>query len=69
MRLEDMTGDTDASVCSAPPKSCRDVYPSGWEQAVQPAIEKVVKARRDELDWVLTDSKQVNKQDESPRKR
>jgi type VI secretion system protein ImpL len=36
-----------------------------WEQAVQPAIEKVVKARRDELDWVLTDSKQVNKQDET----
>jgi type VI secretion system protein ImpL len=41
-----------------------------WEQAVQPAIEKVVKARRDELDWVLTDSKrQVNKQDEISRKR
>ena len=33
---------------------------------MQPAIEQVVKARRDELDWVLTDSKrQVNKQDET----
>ncbi|MGL4430115.1 MAG: ImcF-related family protein [Silvania sp.] len=67
MRLEDMTGDTDASRLF----STTEVVPGmftrqAWEQAVQPAIEKVVKARRDELDWVLTDSKrQVNKQDET----
>lgn len=67
MRLEDMTGDTDASRLF----STSEVVPGmftrqAWEQAVQPAIEKVVKARRDELDWVLTDSKrQVNKQDET----
>ncbi len=67
MRLEDMTGDTDASRLF----SATEVVPGmftrqAWEQAVQPAIEKVVKARRDELDWVLTDSKrQVNKQDET----
>ncbi|HFF1648328.1 TPA: ImcF-related family protein [Escherichia coli] len=67
MRLEDMTGDTDAARLF----STAEVVPGmftrqAWEQAVQPAIEKVVKARRDELDWVLTDSKrQVNKQDET----
>jgi len=67
MRLEDMTGDTDASRLF----STTEVLPGmftrqAWEQAVQPAIEKVVKARRDELDWVLTDSKlQVNQQDEA----
>lgn len=58
MRLEDMTGDTDASRLF----STTEVVPGmftrqAWEQSVQPAIEKVVKARRDELDWVLTDSK------------
>lgn len=67
MRLEDMTGDTDASRLF----NTTEVVPGmftrhAWEKAVQPAIEKVVKARRDELDWVLTDSKrQVNKQDET----
>jgi len=67
MRLEDMTGDTDASRLF----STKEVVPGmftrqAWEQAVQPAIEKMVKARRDELDWVLTDSKhQMNKQDET----
>ena len=67
MRLEDMTGDTDASRLF----STTEVVPGmftrqAWEQAVQPAIEKVVKARRDELDWVLADSKrQMNKQDET----
>lgn len=66
MRLEDMTGDTDAARLF----STAEVVPGmftrqAWEQAVQPAIEKVVKARRDELDWVLTDSKRpVSKQDE-----
>ncbi len=67
MRLEDMTGDTDASRLF----STTEVVPGmftrqAWEQAVQPAIEKVVKARRDELDWVLTDSKrQAKTQDET----
>jgi len=37
-----------------------------WENAVQPAIEKVVKERRDEMDWVLTDSKKSASQQASP---
>lgn len=67
MRLEDMTGDTDASRLFSTTEIVPGMFTrQAWEQAVQPAIEQVVKARRDELDWVLTDSKrQVNKQDET----
>ncbi|MEJ4045047.1 ImcF-related family protein [Erwinia sp. SLM-02] len=67
MRLEDMTGDTDASRLFSTTKIVPGMFTrQAWEQAVQPAIEKVVKARRDELDWVLTDSKrQVTLQDET----
>lgn len=67
MRLEDMTGDTDAARLFSTTEIVPGMFTrQAWEQAVQPAIEKVVKARRDELDWVLTDSKlQMNKQDET----
>lgn len=67
MRLDDMTGDTDAARLFSTTEIVPGMFTrQAWEQAVQPAIEKVVKARRDELDWVLTDSKrQVNKQDET----
>lgn len=67
MRLEDMTGDTDASRLFSTTEIVPGMFTrQAWEQAVQPAIERVVKARRDELDWVLTDSKrQVNKLDET----
>ncbi len=67
MRLEDMTGDTDAARLFSTTEIISGMFTrQAWDQAVQPAIEKVVKARRDELDWVLTDSKrQVNKQDET----
>lgn len=67
MHLEDMTGDTDASRLFSTTEIVPGMFTrQAWEQAVQPAIEKVVKARRDELDWVLTDSKrQANKQDET----
>ncbi|PJR67871.1 ImcF-related family protein [Raoultella sp. T31] len=66
MRLEDMAGDTDAARLFSTTEIVPGMFTrQAWEQAVQPAIEKVVKARRDELDWVLTDSKhQVNTQDE-----
>lgn len=67
MRLEDMTGDTDAARLFSTTEIVPGMFTrQAWEQAVQPAIERVVKARRDELDWVLTDSKrQANKQDEA----
>lgn len=65
MRLADMTGDTDASRLFSTTEIVPGMFTrQAWELAVQPAIEKVVKARRDELDWVLTDSKQkVNQRD------
>ncbi|OKB64507.1 type VI secretion protein VasK [Serratia marcescens] len=67
MRLEDMTGDTDASRLFSTAEIVPGMFTrQAWEQAVQPAIGKVVKARRDEMDWVLTDSKrQVMPQDET----
>ncbi|ECN8823186.1 type VI secretion protein VasK [Salmonella enterica subsp. enterica serovar Newport] len=67
MRLEDMTGDTDAARLFATDEIVPGMFTrQAWEQAVQPAIDKVVKVRRDELDWVLTDSKQpVKAQDET----
>lgn len=67
MRLEDMTGDTDASRLFSTTEIVPGMFTrQAWEQAVQPAIEKVVKARRDELDWVLTDSnRQVKTQNDT----
>lgn len=67
MRLEDMTGDTDVARLFSSDETVPGMFTrQAWEQAVQPAIDKVVKARRDELDWVLTDSKrQATTQDET----
>ncbi|WAM43256.1 ImcF-related family protein [Edwardsiella piscicida] len=67
MRLDDMTGDTDASRLFSTTNIVPGMFTrQAWEQAVQPAIEKVVKARRDELDWVLTDNtRQAKMQDEA----
>ena len=66
MRLEDMTGDTDVARLFSTTEIVPGMFTrQAWEQAVQPAIDKVVKTRRDELDWVLTDSKhQTNTADE-----
>lgn len=56
LTLADMTGDTDASTVF----STEEVVPGmftrqAWEEQVQDAINEVVKTRRDEIDWVLTD--------------
>jgi type VI secretion system protein ImpL len=56
LTLADMTGDTDASTVF----STEEVVPGmftrqAWEEQVQDAIDEVVKIRRDEIDWVLTD--------------
>jgi type VI secretion system protein ImpL len=62
MRLEDMTGETDASRLFSTTEMVPGMFTrQAWEQSVQPAIEKVVRARRDELDWVLTDSQTQTK--------
>lgn len=56
LTLADMTDDTDASTVF----STEEVVPGmftrqAWEEQVQDAIDEVVKTRRDEIDWVLTD--------------
>ncbi len=66
MRLDDMTGDTDAARLFSTAEAVQGMFTrQAWEQSVQPAIDNVVKARRDELDWVLTDSKRPAAQDET----
>ncbi len=56
LTLADLTGDTDASAVF----NTTEVVPGmftrqAWEEQVQDAIDEVVKTRRDEIDWVLTD--------------
>ncbi|ARZ81307.1 ImcF-related family protein [Enterobacter hormaechei] len=67
LTLADMTGDTDASTVF----STEEVVPGmftrqAWEEQVQDAIEEVVKTRRDEIDWVLTDKTHQSGSDVSP---
>jgi type VI secretion system protein ImpL len=67
LTLADMTGDTDASTLF----STEEVVPGmftrqAWEEQVQGAIDEVVKTRRDEIDWVLTDKTHQAGSDVSP---
>ncbi|ECU9384867.1 type VI secretion protein VasK [Salmonella enterica subsp. enterica serovar Newport] len=67
MSLADMTGGTDAARLFFTGEVVPGMFTrQAWEQAVQPAIDNVVKTRRDELDWVLTDGKQKDQNDISP---
>nr|VXZ83423.1 Uncharacterized protein conserved in bacteria [Klebsiella pneumoniae] len=62
-----MTADTDASRLFSTDEVVPGMFTrQAWEQAVQPAIEKVVAERRDEMDWVLSDTKQTAAQSTSP---
>lgn len=67
LTLADMTGDTDASTLF----STEEVVPGmftrqAWEEQVEDTIEEVVKTRRDEIDWVLTDKTHQANGDMSP---
>nr|WP_193568635.1 ImcF-related family protein [Citrobacter sp. NCU1] len=67
MRLADMTGETDASRLFTTDEVVPGMFTrQAWEDAVQPAIENVVSERREEMDWVLSDSKQPAAQQTSP---
>lgn len=56
LTLADMTGDTDASTVFSTDEVVPGMFTSqAWEEQVQDAINDVVKTRRDEIDWVLTD--------------
>ncbi|MEE4410271.1 MULTISPECIES: ImcF-related family protein [unclassified Serratia (in: enterobacteria)] len=65
--LEDMTGGTDARRLF----TTDDVVPGmftrqAWEGGIQQAIEKAANSRRDEIDWVLSDSRKAVSADLSP---
>jgi type VI secretion system protein ImpL len=65
--LEDMTGGTDARRLF----TTREVVPGmftrqAWEGGIQQAIEKAARSRRDEIDWVLSDSRKAVSADLSP---
>ena len=67
MRLEDMAGETDIARLYTTKAVVPGMFTrQAWENAVQPAIDKVVKARRDEMDWVLSDSKTSGSQQVTP---
>ncbi|MER0124168.1 ImcF-related family protein [Franconibacter daqui] len=67
MRLSDMTGDTDAARLFTTDEVVPGMFTrDAWDNAVQPAIDKVVNERRDEIDWVLSESKHQVASDISP---
>lgn len=56
LTLADITGDTDASTLFHTDEVVPGMFTrQAWEEQVQNTIEEVVKTRRDEIDWVLTD--------------
>lgn len=67
LTLADMTGDTDASTVFSTDEVVPGMFTrQAWEEQVQDAINKVVKTRRDEIDWVLTDKTHQSGSDISP---
>ena len=67
MTLVDMTGDTDAQRLF----QSDDVVPGmftrkAWDEQIQQAIDKAVTARREEIDWVLSDNRRATSEDISP---
>lgn len=67
MRLSDMTGDTDPERLFTTDAVVPGMFTrKAWDEAVKPAIEKVVSGRREEMDWVLSDSKSAFVQQDSP---
>lgn len=68
MRLSEMTGDTDASRLFTTDAVVPGMFTrQAWDDAVQPAIDKVVSERRDEIDWVLSDNKHPATADIAPQ--
>jgi len=67
LTLADMTGNTDASSVFSTDEVVPGMFTrQAWEEQVQDAIDEVVKHRRDEIDWVLTDKTYKPGSDVSP---
>ncbi|MTD42496.1 type VI secretion protein VasK [Erwinia sp. CPCC 100877] len=65
--LEDMTSGTDARRLFESQELVPGMFTrQAWEGGIQQAIEKAVSSRRDEIDWVLSDSRQSISADISP---
>ncbi|QCR36843.1 ImcF-related family protein [Nissabacter sp. SGAir0207] len=65
--LEDMTNGTDARRLFATDEIVPGMFTrQAWEGGVQQAIEKAANSRRDEIDWVLSDSRKTVSADLSP---
>lgn len=67
LTLSDMTQGSDAHLLFSTSKTVPGVFTrQAWEGGIQKAIDEAANARRDEIDWVLSDSKQNLSQDLSP---
>ncbi|SAE76876.1 type VI secretion system protein ImpL [Enterobacter cloacae] len=65
--LEDMTGGTDARRLFTTDEVVPGMFTrQAWEGGIQQAIEKAANSRRDEIDWVLSDSRKTVSADLSP---
>ncbi|WP_312995918.1 ImcF-related family protein [Leclercia sp.] len=65
--LEDMTGGTDARRLFTTEEVVPGMFTrQAWEGGIQQAIEKAATSRRDEIDWVLSDSHKSISADLSP---
>lgn len=65
--LEDMTSGTDARRLFTTEEVVPGMFTrQAWEGGIQQAIEKVANSRRDEIDWVLSDSQRAVSADLSP---
>ncbi|MNB76345.1 hypothetical protein D3C75_230080 [compost metagenome] len=57
LNLQQMVGDTDASALFATKAEVPGVFTrQAWEGQVRPAIAAIAEARREEIDWVLSDN-------------
>ena len=65
--LEDMTSGTDARRLFTTDEVVPGMFTrQAWEGGIQQAIEKAANSRRDEIDWVLSDSRKAVSADMSP---
>lgn len=65
--LEDMTSGTDARRLFTTDEVVPGMFTrQAWEEGIQQAIEKAARSRRDEIDWVLSDSRKTVSSDLSP---
>lgn len=69
MTLDDMIGDTDVSFLLSSADTVPGIFTrKAWEESIEPAIKKAVYERREEIDWVLSDTQKETDIDISPEK-